>query len=417
MQTQPWSMAPPDAVSAYNTYKDAHRRHCAERFFLEHQESGQLSDLHSEQYLVRKFDWQQLSMQRAASKFCKELQAGSFAQLSLSLEPCGIGASVECSPVIETLHLQMLPRSPPHFLLDPELCSLTFDGVGPSLSVWDFHELLHVLPGFIDVWIDPAVTDSQLRMGHACFDSEMHLDQALATLTGMVVKSHELRPTKAVQRQQHRVVLLPAAASQPQRMLADLSLTTALITKLDALHGLPEASTKQVLEAMAGQAEAQLDLRVHYLRLVHYFCFYSAVHAADARDLVKQCGAACLRRGGKAPSAKGGSAWAVEHTARARHALAAISAPARPTLCPASLVDEPLRSRWATHCAQHTKEEGEGRYRCLLCSKLFKGTEYVEKHMLKVHGQGLQVILAEIQKERLRDAYMSAGEGPGWDVQ
>jgi len=420
MQSQPQSVAPTDAVTAYNMYKDAHRRQCAERFFTERQESGLLSELYLEQCLMRMFDWRQLSIQFAASKFCKDLQAGSFAQLSLSFESRDIDVSVKCSTGIEMLHIQMLPHSPPYFLLDPEFCSLTFDGVGPTLSVWDFHELLHVLPGFIDVWVDPIATDatdSPLRSGHACFDSEIHLDQAMATITGTVVKTYELRPRKAVQRRQHRVMLLPEAASQPQCVLADLSLTSALITKLDALSGLSEATTKQVLEAKAGQAEAQLDLRVHYLRSVHHFCFYSAVHASDARGLAKQCGVACLRRGGKVPSAQGQSPWAVEHSARARQALAGISALTRPMPCPASLVEEPLCSRWAAHCAQHTKQEGDGRHRCLLCSKLFKGTEYVEKHILKVHGQGLQAILAEIKKERLHDAYMSAGEGPGWDVQ
>lgn len=35
----------------------------------------------------------------------------------------------------------------------------------------------------------------------------------------------------------------------------------------------------------------------------------------------------------------------------------------------------------------HVKQEDEGKYRCKSCSKLFKATSFVEKHILNKHAE------------------------------
>lgn len=35
----------------------------------------------------------------------------------------------------------------------------------------------------------------------------------------------------------------------------------------------------------------------------------------------------------------------------------------------------------------HVKMEDEGKFRCKTCSKLFKATEFVEKHILNKHSE------------------------------
>lgn len=35
----------------------------------------------------------------------------------------------------------------------------------------------------------------------------------------------------------------------------------------------------------------------------------------------------------------------------------------------------------------HIKQEDEGKFRCKTCSKLFKATSFVEKHVVNKHGE------------------------------
>lgn len=40
----------------------------------------------------------------------------------------------------------------------------------------------------------------------------------------------------------------------------------------------------------------------------------------------------------------------------------------------------------------HVKQEDEGKFRCKLCSKLFKATSFVEKHVANKHADELKVL-------------------------
>lgn len=41
---------------------------------------------------------------------------------------------------------------------------------------------------------------------------------------------------------------------------------------------------------------------------------------------------------------------------------------------------------------QHLKQEDESKYRCKVCSKLFKATSFVEKHIANKHGELVKVL-------------------------
>merc|ERR1712060_263822 len=133
---------------------------------------------------------------------------------------------------------------------------------------------------------------------------------------------------------------------------------------------------------------------------------------ADERELRYKRGAACLRM--RDTSTSMGQAWINEHKKSAQRFLAEVVAWQRPKFPTWSIDEEPLQSRWAAHCEVCTQQEDESRFRCLICSKLFKGVKYIQKHILKVHPQGLEPLYKELNIEQMRNLYMDAKTGPGW---
>merc|ERR1719362_2563147 len=86
-----------------------------------------------------------------------------------------------------------------------------------------------------------------------------------------------------------------------------------------------------------------------------------------------------------------------------------------PKSTPLSLDLEPLRCRWVAYVQENSQHEAEHRYRCGLCSKLFKGPEYLRKHFLKAHSDGLVKLAAEVEQESTSEAFLKAQKGPGCD--
>eukprot|EP00411_Alexandrium_monilatum_P057754 CAMPEP_0175503654 /NCGR_PEP_ID=MMETSP0096-20121207/7939_1 /TAXON_ID=311494 /ORGANISM="Alexandrium monilatum, Strain CCMP3105" /LENGTH=658 /DNA_ID=CAMNT_0016805715 /DNA_START=27 /DNA_END=2000 /DNA_ORIENTATION=+ len=411
MRSQPSDVTPAAALAAFRPLEAQRKQRSALEFFEAHKGDGILADAHRGIHLLRAFDWRIISTRRAAAAFVADLKAGAFAGLSL-LSDCHedkrtvLGSGGLCSAA--------LPGPPgvgPHFLADPGCCSMVFASVGASPSVWDLHELLRGQPGFVDVWLGEPAPQSLLREGRARFQSAAQLEAAIQKLDGTVVKGYAMKLDRAAPQEEHRVVLAPPAASEPAHVKAVNDLAKAIVEALDEAFGLPEAGTRELLEARPADMEAQLDLRALYLRRVHHFCLYSTAWCADERDLLQHCGAACLRTKGQAWD--GERAWAEEQLRGLRRFLAALPGLARPDPVPA-VTEGVLGERWAAQCQESTKREGEGRFRCLKCSKLFKGEDYLQKHLLKAHCEGFCRLVLELRDEQMREAYQRAQRGPGW---
>jgi len=410
MHSQPRHITPTAALAAYKAYEQEERQRSAAKFCEIHGEDGILTDLHQGTHLLRAFDWRLIRTRRLAATFLNDLACGAFAGISLTTDCRGAAWVVLGGADLGSAAMQAPVHTPPHFLSDAGRCTMVFPSVEAELSVWDFHEVLQRMPGFIDAWLEPEAIGSLLRTGGARFESPEHLDVAVRQLTGTAVRGRALRPQKAVPQEHCRVLLAPPAASRPAQLAADTEAAAELIAALDAAAGLPASGTQRLLAAGGEEPGARLDLRVLYLRRVHHFCLYSAAWCLDERELLQRCGTACLRAQGEAWA--GDRAWATEHGQRLRRFLGEGSAWMRPEPVPASADEEPLRSLWAKRCAECTLQEEESRYRCLICSKLFKGEDYMQKHMLRAHAGGLRELTVEFRGSQARAAYLRASATP-----
>ncbi|KAJ2715378.1 hypothetical protein H4R19_001238 [Coemansia spiralis] len=130
-------------------------------------------------------------------------------------------------------------------------------------------------------------------------------------------------------------------------------------------------------------ARRELDLLLEYLRRVHYYCYYCGHTADSTEDFSRRCAKMHLRRAlttSRGPQPSG--TWT--RTLDNRNDVIV-----RP-LDPERLLKEggkSLERETDTALDEHITRLDEGRYRCLLCQKLFKGDAFVRKHIRNKHPE------------------------------
>lgn len=399
-----------EAVQKYRTYESSYRKHHAAIYFDNESKSGAIfKELYDPAVLTRKFDMQLINSQFAAQEFIAEVHTGMYKELLLtSANPTpGAGAMVvqKCEVAGH--------GTKPHFPFDPDVCTLTFDGVPSSLSVWDFHDVMCQLSGFVAVWLAPAKVATQDRVGHVRFKSSDSLALALAKLQGMMIRgsAYVLQPKKVSPRSCHQVDVVPHIMSEPEQIKKDLEHASALLCMWNEATGIPMEPIDSALASIQGDT-AKLDLLILYLRRVHHICYYSGLACSNERDLAEQRGVTRLRApahlkpSGVRPEDNLEAKWASEHDARIQQLLKEGCPLKRPDYrC--SIDQEPLRSRWIKQCQEDTIEVEQAKFRCKRCSKLFRAPEFVHKHLLRAHTELQQELKDAINEERTREAFLA----------
>jgi hypothetical protein len=117
------------------------------------------------------------------------------------------------------------------------------------------------------------------------------------------------------------------------------------------------------------------------LRRVFSLCYYSGTRFSDALELQKQCGDFCLRSSPETP-ADGPALEAVD--LKLGDLLRLYGPPFEP-----ATEDNIIESK-------HVIKLDDARYRCSLCSKLFKGPEFVIKHVRLKHEEESATALQQL---------------------
>lgn len=406
-----------EAAAQYKDYEWQLRRHHAALFYAQHKADGAWRDRYDPVFRHRAFEVRAASARQAAATLLQALQQGLYGSLTFAATaaphprvPAAPGASD-----LDQFGFEHLPScevaahgEPPHYPFDPDVCTLELEAVPNSLSRWDLHDIMQAWPGFVGIWLAPLQPGVAGRAGHARFESAADLAAAVELLSGMDVKGFAVQSKKIVPRSNHQAAVVPASMGTAEQMEQDLEAAQQFVERLDKALGIVGSeggASLQELAAKAGSAEAKLDLHILYLRRVHHFCFYTGLLCENERDLVDRCGMVCLR----APPGEAGEAgaeaqeadakWRAQHNERIQRLLAASGwMPQQPNIN-FSMDQGPLRARWAEQRRASTIDVDVGKYRCARCNKLFKGPEFVEKHLLRVHPE----VLAGAQAAAVED--------------
>ncbi|KAJ2546680.1 hypothetical protein EV175_005510 [Coemansia sp. RSA 1933] len=129
----------------------------------------------------------------------------------------------------------------------------------------------------------------------------------------------------------------------------------------------------------------ELDLLLAYLRRVHFYCYYCGHTADNTEDFYRRCAKHHLRRAlppNRGPQPSGN--WTRNLDNRNDVIIHPLEAE--------RLFKEggkSLERETDKELDKHINQMDEGRYRCLTCSKLFKGDVFVRKHIRNKHPEAV----------------------------
>jgi len=149
----------------------------------------------------------------------------------------------------------------------------------------------------------------------------------------------------------------------------------------------------------------ELDLYIEYLHRVHLFCYYNATEAESIEDYDRKC-PVLHRQLPKAPAATTSDNESPEKETNAE---------TKDKICEridnkiTMRMNRPMNSEDIEkiggrnvdseidkYVSRHVTKVDEGKYRCRLCTKLFKGESFVMKHIKSKHTESLEPIIMEV---------------------
>ena len=79
--------------------------------------------------------------------------------------------------------------------------------------------------------------------------------------------------------------------------------------------------------------------------------------------------------------------------------------------CSKSVLCLPNPSERPYMTAEHISKQEEGKWRCQICTKLFRATEFVEKHVINKHPESIKTRMDEVSVSEFVDAKLMARSG------
>lgn len=142
-----------------------------------------------------------------------------------------------------------------------------------------------------------------------------------------------------------------------------------------------------------------------YIRRVHAYCYYCSEEFFDPEDLFFRCGELHLRGTEKNHGDQDATAWYDNVDSKFRQRL---ETPDDPTTYGGQKMIDRFKDEYAT---ERTVRVEEGKYRCALCDKLFKGPEFVKKHIIAPvkadHVQIPEEVVMKAIDEQYYENYLS----------
>lgn len=206
--------------------------------------------------------------------------------------------------------------------------------------------------------------------------------------------------------------VLPSIFGSADRMASDVTQSTKMMRRLDGLRNFDEnlnPLTDEFLGSLENDAR-RLDHIVTYLREVHYFCYYSGNEfLEDPTSMPPQELRPTLDRGRHMSEADHRLLKRIDE--RAKWVLDRDYDRPRSNSDNSDLAVETAIRIWLD---AHTKNEGQGRYRCgLPPNKLFKGPEFVHKHLRTKHADKMKVV----KEKTILDVYRANFENDASKVE
>ncbi|SCV70753.1 BQ2448_3515 [Microbotryum intermedium] len=274
--------------------------------------------------------------------------------------------------------------------------TLVLKTIKPDISRIQLEECLALLDGFLYLALTDPIPDKKFhRVGFANFATTEQTESALATLKDWSIDGFHLPIARADKPLPMRYRATPALMNEPSRIAKDLEQIQRLALALERDAGdsrgsvaidqrLKKWNEEGGIAMEAVSTKKALDLYLHYLRTAFHTCYYCLGVYNFSEELLRRCPKHVrLVSEGKKPMAAE-LTWVRSFDNR----LTLLTD--RDTVNLAELGGDDPEEAMHTLCAALHKTEGEGKYRCQQCNKLFSALKFIEKHITTKHPDDIR---------------------------
>ena len=256
------------------------------------------------------------------------------------------------------------------------------------------------LPGFrlLSVAASTAKNHGN-RLAFLVLSSPAACSAAIEQSKGHRVDNWEVRMRGSVREVARRDVT--ALVREERKVQEDVKRAQALIGRLDEESGLPAFSAPAVEGEGAEADMRRLNMCLSYLRWVHSYCFYCAREYRDVEALISACGMTHRRR-----TDSNGAGYSDNDREEVERIERRVE---DRTGGEGGWVEEERRKLEQVKEAllrRYIERKAESKWRCTLCNKLFKGEEYVIKHIVNKHEAEVQQVEARQYNEYMWREYV-----------
>lgn len=320
-----------------------------------------------DRYLGDEFEAESKGIRERFQKFLDDHAAGAFADLKLEFSE-DMRVAEATGAVINVPLSAKLPERIASAAIDRYGDVLAIGNIPPSVHRSSLEALLRdSSEPFLGLHLaEPVYEKSLYRSGFAVFAEGADINTLALKLENILVEGCKVYYSvqKSFTRQ---IKVLPGQFSEAERMEKDLQQSSGLLEALRARYEL--APLPWAEEEDAGK---KLDLNLTCLRRVFSVCYYSATSCSDQLDLFKACGDFCLRSATTDPEA---SFNMVNFDGKIEELMRLYGPPFE-----LATEEQLIESKYVAKL-------DDSRFRCSVCSKLFKGPEFVIKHVRLKHEE------------------------------
>ncbi|ORX91462.1 hypothetical protein K493DRAFT_286786 [Basidiobolus meristosporus CBS 931.73] len=404
----------------YAIYKENFNVRQLNNFFEQHKNSDWFRErYHPKLSLERKNEIKQLK-KKLYEQFVDDLNSGKYDDINLDDSRNTDATKGTEHKSDEKLESEESSESKPADPMANEENSNTLfiKSVPPSISREQVVKLCETVDGFSYLSLsEPNPQKKYHRLGWIVFKEGSNIQEAFEALNKSKIDEFQFHLALHKHQLTTRPRVAPHIANTPERLRHDEEKVRKLVDLLDqeAQEGFEGGRlVRERLAVIETQNENQmadgddsellptkrsLDLHMEYLRKVHLFCYYCGIEADSLEEFTRKCVERHLRKTTPEPatnSATGkpnnnGQTWIKNLDKKIDMRLSDYS----PTEIEKIGGKNP-ESELDKFTQKNVNKVDEGRYRCSLCNKLFKGEEFVKKHIGHKHPENFAEISEEV---------------------
>jgi len=398
LDTQDSHIEESEASRRYNLYKNEFTAKQLQKFYAAHKTEEWFLEKYHPILRKERGKIKETYSKNALAAFIADYQSGKFEGLNLTDNSSSLGDKKE-----DLIQVESVQDSHDDDMLEEggesagntgeQMRVLFIKSVPPNIKRAQIEEFCKKVPGFQRLELsEPNPLKKFHRVGWVTFDEGTDMNNAYKELNNGKIDSFEIH-LGIYHNATRKNLKIPAITSTEQRMRKDLDLIRRLADVLNREKNImpPFPDQKHVDSLSSQEVQKELDLMIVYLRRVHFFDYYTGMEFETEDALKRKCGQMPVRAPqGESNSDTGTWEKNLDHKIETRIHVTLDEETAK------KYGKRDSEAEVEKYVQDHVSKVEESKYKCELCPKMFKGPDFVAKHIRTKHVEEVQEIEDEI---------------------